>query len=153
DVATFGCVLLHLHNPFLALANVLRLTKETVIVTQPLHGFPWEGTLLLSPDQPHLRLAGGLTWAPDTRPWYRRAFSPIKRLLGSYYPRLRYLAARVLLGPGCDLGSVPCAVFVPNAKAGQPIDTWWFLTPAAVQQILAVLGFEDSQVSYHMQRH
>jgi hypothetical protein len=35
DVVTFGCVLLHLHDPFQALANVARLTRQTVIVTEP----------------------------------------------------------------------------------------------------------------------
>lgn len=36
DLSTFGCVLLHLRDPFLALQNALRLTRETVIVTEPL---------------------------------------------------------------------------------------------------------------------
>jgi hypothetical protein len=33
DVATFGCVLIHLRDPFLALQQALRLTRETAIVT------------------------------------------------------------------------------------------------------------------------
>ena len=33
DISTFGCILLHLRDPFLALQNALKLTKETVIVT------------------------------------------------------------------------------------------------------------------------
>lgn len=36
DISTFGCVLLHLRDPFLALQNALRLTRETAIVTEPL---------------------------------------------------------------------------------------------------------------------
>lgn len=36
DLSTFGCVLLHLRDPFLALQNALRLTRETVVVTEPL---------------------------------------------------------------------------------------------------------------------
>lgn len=36
DIATFGSVLLHVRDPFLALQNALRLTRETVIVTEPL---------------------------------------------------------------------------------------------------------------------
>jgi hypothetical protein len=35
DVATFGCVLLHLRDPLLALTQALRLTRQTVIVTEP----------------------------------------------------------------------------------------------------------------------
>ncbi len=36
DIATFGSVLLHVRDPFLALQNALRLTRETVVVTEPL---------------------------------------------------------------------------------------------------------------------
>lgn len=36
DVTTFGCVLLHLRDPFLALQNALRLTRETVVIVEPL---------------------------------------------------------------------------------------------------------------------
>ena len=35
DVATFGCVLLHLRDPLLALMQALRLTQQTAIVTEP----------------------------------------------------------------------------------------------------------------------
>ncbi len=35
DVTTFGCVLLHLRDPFLALSSALRLTRQTAIVTEP----------------------------------------------------------------------------------------------------------------------
>jgi len=34
DISTFGCILLHVRDPFLALVNALRLTKETVIITE-----------------------------------------------------------------------------------------------------------------------
>lgn len=36
DISTFCCVLLHVRDPFLALQNALRLTKETIIVTDVL---------------------------------------------------------------------------------------------------------------------
>jgi SAM-dependent methyltransferase len=35
DVATFGCVLLHLRDPLLALMQALRLTRQTAIITEP----------------------------------------------------------------------------------------------------------------------
>lgn len=41
DVCTFGCILLHLRDPFLALEQALRLTRETVIVTELLAGRSW----------------------------------------------------------------------------------------------------------------
>jgi hypothetical protein len=34
DISTFGMVLLHVQNPFLALQNALRLTRETVVITE-----------------------------------------------------------------------------------------------------------------------
>jgi SAM-dependent methyltransferase len=38
DIAIFGSILLHLRDPFLALHNALRLTEETVVVTDLLPG-------------------------------------------------------------------------------------------------------------------
>lgn len=35
DISVFGCVLLHVRDPFLALEKALRLTKETVVITEP----------------------------------------------------------------------------------------------------------------------
>jgi len=34
DISTFGSVLTHVRDPFLALQNATRLTKETVIITE-----------------------------------------------------------------------------------------------------------------------
>ena len=36
DVCVFGCTLLHFRDPFLALQNGLKITKDTVIVTDPM---------------------------------------------------------------------------------------------------------------------
>ena len=50
DIAICGSILLHVRDPFLALQNVLRLTSDTVIVTDsiPRRQFmlPWVGRLL-----------------------------------------------------------------------------------------------------------
>lgn len=59
DVTVLGCVLLHLRDPFLALANAVRLTQETVVVTEPIQLSRWARLLL--------RLLGdrGLAFLPD----------------------------------------------------------------------------------------
>jgi hypothetical protein len=44
DIATFGAILLHLRDPFFALQNAAKLTRETIIVTEPL----WSWSKLLS---------------------------------------------------------------------------------------------------------
>src|SRR5262249_32840995 len=40
DVSTFGSILLHLRDPFLALANAARLTRETIVVTETAPALP-----------------------------------------------------------------------------------------------------------------
>jgi 2-polyprenyl-3-methyl-5-hydroxy-6-metoxy-1,4-benzoquinol methylase len=51
DVATFGSVLLHLRDPFLALQNALRFTRETAIVTDiiPWSEYPHLADILAAP--------------------------------------------------------------------------------------------------------
>lgn len=39
DVATFGCILLHLRDPFLALQKAAALTTESIVVTEVVPGF------------------------------------------------------------------------------------------------------------------
>jgi hypothetical protein len=122
DVSTFGCVLMHLRDPFLALANALRLTRDTVILTLALNRQPWEPAVLQRGLLTRLRLTAR-RWA--------------KRLLG-YGPA----------PPHAD--NIPCLVFLPPSQPDNT-DTWWFFTPSLLQQFLDVLGFEDSRVTYHRQ--
>src|SRR5262249_7054360 len=98
DVATFGCVLLHLRDPLLALTQALRLTSGTAIVTEPVV-----------------------------------VRSRLKRAL------LRRLGPALLL--------------FPRPGKPNPETTWWVLTPELVQALLGLLGFEDTQVTYHTQAY
>jgi len=41
--------------------------------------------------------------------------------------------------------------FRPDALTCSPETTWWRLTPQLLQRMVAVLGFEESRVSYHRQ--
>jgi hypothetical protein len=91
DIITFGAILLHLRDPFLALQNGLRLARETAVVVD-------------------------------------------------------------LVLPGSDLDS-PTLQFVPDSSKGQPRESWWLLSPALVVRMLGVLGFEDTRVLYHSQKH
>ena len=97
DVAFFGSILLHLRDPFFALQNALRLTRDTVIISEP--------TLM-------------------------RPYNPLR-------------LAPYLVGP--------YAKFLPRFRKNQPDDSWWLLTPKLVQQMIGVLGFENSRVMYHYQ--
>jgi SAM-dependent methyltransferase len=88
DICTFCSVLLHVRDPFLALESALRLTRDTVIITE------------LRPVDPD-RVGG---------------------------PFLR---------------------FKPEFRKGFPPGTWWDMSPAAIQEFIGVLGFEQSEVKYH----
>jgi len=101
DVAVFAAILLHLRDPFLALQNALRLTRETVIVTEALE---------------------------DSRT------ARLLRKLSRRHERTDRL------------------IFVPNAATGEPPATWWLLRPGVVMRFLAVLGFEKTDVTYHLQK-
>ena len=100
DVSTFGSILLHLRDPFRALQSSLRLTRETVIVTEPI--------------------------------WH-------------WFNFLRFLVPRQKFGG--------YMVFLPDHQLLQPPTTWWYLSPTAIRRFIAVLGFEESKVTYHYQSH
>jgi hypothetical protein len=97
DVVTLGCVLLHLRDPFRALASATRLAAETVIVTEPIleadsRTLPWP-TRLLRRAGKLLRLpprTGGaaMTFLPHhelggpTETWWVLPAELIRRFLG-----------------------------------------------------------------------
>jgi hypothetical protein len=162
DVATFGMILLHLHNPILALANALRLTRETAVVVSPVSEMPWEANVLGSYTASWASANAGKRGVdhrrddasfvslqePPDGPVGVRVRQAVKKLVG---PQLvRRLLKRP--APRPSLSQVPCMVFVPRAEDCNRPCTWWFMPPLTVQHVLAVLGFEDSKVSYHRQK-
>lgn len=94
DIVTFGSILLHLRDPFLALWNGTRLSKSTVIVT-------------------------------DILPRRLRPFRPL-------------------------IERSAIAGFAPGARASLN-DTWWWQSPGAIKNMLGVLGFEETKITYHTQ--
>lgn len=74
------------------------------------------------------------------------------------YPASEYhLVADVVDAPDQEgteirpLASVgdPKLTFMPQYWDGAYGDTWWHLSPAAIQRFIGVLGFETSEVTYH----
>jgi SAM-dependent methyltransferase len=96
DIGVVGSVLLHLRDPFLALQNVTRHVRETIVVAD------------INPPLLH-RLPGA----------------------GHVFGRFLY--------------------FRPRAVTCSPPVTWWRLAPGAVREMIAVLGFEQSEVRFHRQ--
>jgi hypothetical protein len=93
DISTFGCILLHLRDPFLALQRAAAITTRTMIVTD----LVWGGS-------------------PETIPDI------------SFYP-----------DPDQD-------------KRGQA-ETWWHFSPSLISRYLKILGFRNTEISYHQQIH
>lgn len=99
DVCTFGAILLHLQNPFLALQNALRLTRESVVVTDLLSmdhviGWPvrrlrmWLAGLPLVPRALRMQLAAlPMSFLPNPRThlprngWWSLSPEAIQRVL------------------------------------------------------------------------
>lgn len=148
DVATFGCILLHLRDPFLALANAARFARETIVVTDVFHQNEWDGRVLgaeflpvpaapVAPPAPPLTIAA-------------RAKRKLKRKLFGTVPVAVPVPAPVL-GPPT---SVPAMVFLPDPTDGTltgRMNSWWQFSPAVIQRFLGVLGFGDSKVTTHTQ--
>jgi hypothetical protein len=132
DVVTFGCVLLHLRDPFLALANGVRFARQTAIVTQPLTLRPFEQRLMGPEYEAWRKGAGAEFFPPARRSWKAR----LKSLLGRTEP---------------ELAEAPAMVFLPDFRNPEGLESWWFLTPTFVQNALGALGFEESRVNYHVQ--
>jgi len=89
DIVTLGSILLHLRDPFQAMRQAARLSRELVVVTDLL---PTEG-----------------------------------REKAMY--------------------------FKPDFRTVEPKETWWHLPPEIIVAFLGILGFEDTAVSFHQQRH
>jgi len=84
DVSTFGSILLHLRDPFLALQNALRLTQETVIITEPV----WNWVNFVRYLLPIGRHGSTMLFVPDTRlnepatTWWHISPSAMRRFIG-----------------------------------------------------------------------
>src|SRR5258708_504305 len=121
DISTFGSVLLHLRDPFQALYSALRLTRETVIVTE------------LHPDQSE------------------RAVSSEPALLGKIYLGLnrqveRFLTKRRLIPPPAPVVQNPGRIYFlphPHEDLNAQTATWWIFSPEMMFCFLDVLGFSD----------
>jgi hypothetical protein len=123
DVATFGSILLHVRDPFLALQSALRITRETVIITD----MPPVGYFA------RRKIAGWLSAFEGHFPSLRRRMESVHQALG--------------LGIRDELR------FLPEAGVAEPKDTWWQLSPEIISRFIGVLGFETASVTFHSQRY
>jgi hypothetical protein len=132
EVATFGSILLHLRDPFLALANAARFARETMIVTDLFHGNEWEPRVV------------GTEHLPASGPPRRSVVRRLKKVVAAALGRPVESAPPVR--------SVPAVVFLPDpADRTLPdrLNSWWQFTPEVIRRMLGVLGFEDATVTTH----
>jgi hypothetical protein len=51
------------------------------------------------------------------------------------------------------MGRGKALYFKPDFRTVEPRETWWWLSPDVIVEMLGVLGFEDSTVTFHHQKH
>jgi SAM-dependent methyltransferase len=83
DISTFGCILLHVRDPFHALQNALRLTKETVIITEPLRRWYFPVQLLSKFVGPPLVFLPEFRSCKPKETWWVLSPEVIKRFIGA----------------------------------------------------------------------
>lgn len=158
DAAVFGCILLHVRDPFLALSSAAQLVRETIIVTDTLpQEFIDEPPQLPAP----VRAIPMSPAAKDTTRSRRLAQRIALGILGPRYRRFvgdlnaysEHLRAyrESLLGYGKRISSRPAMYFRPDYRRGMPLGTWWHLPPELVIEFLGVLGFGKATVTHHTQ--
>lgn len=139
DAALMGCILLHLENPFLALAKVCRLVRDTIIITEhdchwPLHR-PARSTPQTAPRGWRDRILGKIHSLVGGQGWVRR--EALSEALD---------AERETLYNAVD--ELPIMMFLPDSTNG-PKHTWWYIRPAILRKMLGVLGFPHTTINYH----
>jgi hypothetical protein len=130
NIATFGSILLHLRDPFLALHNALRLTEETVVVTE------------IAPDQPE----GSAFSDPKQKPSLSRKMGDMLRRIPSFLRSAKGKSESV---------NLPAPIFIPNSRQASEQAAvgaiWWILPPELIVRFLEIMGFENTKISYHTQ--
>lgn len=48
---------------------------------------------------------------------------------------------------------IPSMIFLPNFQTALPAAMWWYLSTAVIQKMAGVLGFTQSTVTIHKQKH
>ena len=151
DVATFCSVLLHLRDPFAALAAGSRLTRDLVIVTD----------MVEAPHMPAPLTSLPKLHSPDIeRPLFRRIVNRLRRMLvwplgvnaGTFGFEPEQIERLVQYAQEKERMARSAAMtFLPDHRVGAPLDTWWALSPEVICRFLGVLGFEETTVTYHDQ--
>jgi SAM-dependent methyltransferase len=133
DVAFFGCILLHLRDPFGALANVAPLVREKLVIAEP----EWFAAPALIEI-----LAHAIRTGPAPVRWAGRLTGPLQPHL------LAHLA-------GIIQRHLPLIYFLPRCSAQETAEknfhTWWHFSPQALMEYLKVLGFSRTSTFQHPQ--
>lgn len=102
------------------------------------------GSILLHLRDPFLALQNGCKLARET-----------VIVTDCYRPGLaiRALDKLGLASHAMKIAGPPRANFLPNYRTQSPRDTWWDLSPALVVEMLGVLGFPKTTITFHAQPH
>jgi SAM-dependent methyltransferase len=130
DIALFGSILLHLRDPFGALAAAAPLVREKIIVTEP----EWFAAPALAE-----QLAAALPPGPRGLRWARRIAAPLLQNV------IKHIAAAVQT-------ALPVMYFLPHTRGTEKnFQVWWHFSPQVLEEFLQVLGFPRTTRSSHTQ--
>ncbi len=140
NVATFGSILLHLRDPYRALASASRFVRDTIVVTdydRHWERFPTpsvEATLGATPGGQRGRLLRIAHRLLGDRGWWDR----------EHQLRDRARTAERSLQAVLDS---PAALFLPHATDPSQNQSWWCFRPQAIVAMLGTLGFTRSTIN------
>jgi hypothetical protein len=121
DVATFGSVLLHIRDPFLALASALRLTRQTVIVTDLLgERSRLKQWVIARSAGPSMRFVPSTTGDRQVTTWWQ--FTP--RAIRAFLAVLGFRDTRVLYHRQLFKGR-PIKLFTVVGQRTEPASQGW----------------------------
>lgn len=121
DVAIFGSILLHVRDPFAALQSALAITKETVLVVEPLRD-DWVSRILRKLGLPYMQfLPDANRIEPKDTWWYLPPAVMIRMVsaLGFQDTRLHYHTQQY--GEWGNYARVPYYTLIAHRTHGKPV--------------------------------
>jgi hypothetical protein len=131
DIALFGAILLHLRDPFGALAAIAPLIRDRIMITEP----EWfaAAPLFAFLSESVRQGPASVRWMS----WWARPF--VNRLLS-------HVTTAVQTG-------LPLVYFLPNSRTRENFHSWWHFSPQTLKEFLQVIGFTRTSCIGHTQTY
>jgi SAM-dependent methyltransferase len=146
DICTFGSVLLHLRDPFLALQRASMHTRKTIVITDVRVDLAENDAVPGPSGWSLMKFLRNAISVPSSRrmQFLKDAISvPSSR-------RMQFLKSGI---SAIVPSSKRLIRFLPDSATCFPWETWWRMSPELLIEYIKILGFENTTLSYHKQRY